>query len=350
MKRYFRIYLFTLLALASVTYPANNRATAQTKTKPAAAKPAVQEDEEAKYSEEEWNALDAATKEPNYEKRGTLLLEFINKWPKSELMKNVEYEYVTVLLGACDKEEKWELLKSLAQKWRALHPGSQDMLGLIAKASQKTGDFPTCAECFEELYKTQPSGTLALAILETYKSANNLAKTIDWTDKILKMEGFEGEFALPWDLVQKYTKNDNLPKAVEWCKKTIASADALKQPDAKAQEQLVEIRNACHLLIGRSLYDGSKWAEAVKEYQLALRYKKSSDAYFHIGMCLWIRKRQEDVEDAMDYLAAAELVGEEPYKKSANEGLIKLYKSQRNETTIGIEKRYKYAKEKLLNK
>jgi tetratricopeptide (TPR) repeat protein len=346
MKCHHKLYIFALLVLASVIYLPQSQAIAQAKAKPAA-QPAAQE-EESKYSEEEWNALDAATKETNYEKRGTMLLEFINKWPKSELMKNVEYEY-SVLLKACDDEQKWDLLKSFAEKWLALHPDSLEMYGKIAKASEKIGDFPRCAECLEEIYKAQPSGSLAMLILSTYVKANNLAKQIDWTDKLLKMTGFEGEFGLPWDLVQKYTKTDNLPKAVEWCRKTLTSADAAKQPDASAKEHLVEIRNACHLLIARSLYEAGKFGEAEKEYQKAINYKKTSQAYYHIGICLW-KKPDVDVDSAMLYLAAAEIIGEEPFKKPANESLEKLYKSQHNGTTIGIDKIYKRAKEQLLSK
>jgi hypothetical protein len=345
MKCHLKIYIFASLVLASVIYLPQNQAIAQTKAKPAAAEPAAQDDD-PKYSEEEWNAYDAASKEPNYEKRGTMLLEFISKWPKSELIIHIEHEYL-VLLNLCDKEEKWDLLKSLAEKWLTLHPNNQAMLGTIAKASEKIGDYPRCAECLEELYKTQPSGTLARAILEQYIKANNLAKQIDWTDKVLKMQGFEGEFSLPWDLVQKYTKTDNLPKAVEWCHKTLTSADAAKQPDASTQERLVEIRNACHLLIGKSVFESNKWADAEREYGEALKYKKSSDAYFHIGMCLW---KKPDVENALINLAAAEIIGEEPYKKSAHENLVTLYKSQHGQSEIGLEKQYRYAKEKLLNK
>ena len=347
MKCYYKFYVLALLALASVVYLPNSRVIAQTKTKPAAAQPAVQE-EESKFSDEEWEAQDKASKEPNYEKRGTMLLDFISKWPKSELLKNVEYEYAVVLLGACDKEEKWDLLKSLAEKWLALHPDNKDMLSIIAKASEKIGDFKRCAECLEEIYKTQPSGTLAEAILETYKKANNLAKIIDWTDKLIKIQGYEGKFMLPFELVQKYTDSNNLPKAVEYCKKTLTAADAAKQPDAKALEQVGAVRNACYLLIGRSLYEGNKYAEAEKEYQQALKYKKSSDAFYHIGMCLWNQKKPEDVENAMQHLAAAELIGEEPYKKSSKEGLEKLYRSQHGGSDIGLDKQYRYAKEKLL--
>ena len=347
MKCSFKYCIFSLLALASAIYSSNSRAFAQTQAKAAAAQPAEPQEEEAKYSEEEWKALDDATKESNYEKRSTMLLEFINKWPKSELLKNVEYEYVTILLGACDKEEKWELLKSLSEKWRALHPGSLSIISLIAKASEKTGDFKRCAECLEEIYAKQPSGTLAMAILETYKRANNLAKQIEWTDKILKMPGFEGEFALAFYFVQKYTDSNNLPQAVEWCKKTLTAADAAKQPDEKSQEQLVAIRDACHRLIGRSLYESDKFEAAEKEYQRALKYKKSSDAYYHIGMCMW---QLRDVDNAMLYLAASEIIGEDPYKVSAKENLEKLYKSKHYNNTIGIEKIYRKAKEQLLSK
>jgi tetratricopeptide (TPR) repeat protein len=346
MKRYPRFYILALLALASAIFLPDSRTIAQTKAKPAAAQPAVQE-EESNATEEEWNAFDAATKEPDYEKRGTMLLDFMKKYPKSDYMKNVEYEYETNLLGLCEKEEKWELLKSLSEKWLILHPNSLKMFDFIARSSLKTGDYKRCAECLEEIYAKQPTGTLARILLETYEKANNLAKQIDWTDKILKMQGFEGEFTLPFDLVKKYTSANNLPKAIEYCKKTLVAADAAKQPDAKTQEQLVEIRNGCHLLIGKSLYDSDKFAEAEKEYQQALKYKKSSDAYYHIGYCLW---NLHDVDNALLNLAAAVIIGEEPYKTAAKEGLEKLYKSQHGGSEIGIEKQYRYAKERLLNK
>jgi tetratricopeptide (TPR) repeat protein len=349
MKCYFKFNILALLVLASTIYLPNSRATAQTQAKPAGAQPAAQE-ADSNTTEEEWNAFDAATKEPDYEKRGTTLLDFMKKYPKSEYMKNIEYEYETNLLGLCEKEEKWALLKSLSEKWLTLHPGSLKMHDFIARASLKTGDYKRGAESLEEIYAKQPTGTLARLILETYEKANNLTKQIDWTDKILKMQGFEGEFILPFDIVKKYTSANNLPKAIEYCKKTLVAADAAKQPDAKTQEQLVEIRNGCHLLIGKSLYDADKFADAEKEYQQALKYKKSSDAYFHIGMCMWNQKKQELVDNALLHLAAAVLIGEDPYKASAKKGLEELYKSQHNQSIETIDKEYKKAKEQLLSK
>jgi tetratricopeptide (TPR) repeat protein len=340
-------HLQILLVLVWAVCLLNIHAIAQKEAKPAAGQPAVHQEEEPKYSDEEWQAFDDAAKEPDYAKRGTMLLEFINKWPKSELLPNIEYAYVTVLLGACDKEEKWDLLKSLAEKWRAVHPDNKEILKVIAKASDKTKDYARCSECLEELYQKEPTGTQALTILEYYVKANNLAKQIDWTDRILRMPGLEGKFGLPWDLVKKYSASDNLPKMAEWCKKTLFAADAVKKPDKETQEQLIETRNACHLIVGRSLYSGDKLVEAEKEYQQAIKYKKSSDAYFHIGMCLW---KQKNVDNAMIYLAAAELVGEDPYKESAKRGLEDLYRSQHNNNIETIIKEYMKAREQLLNK
>jgi tetratricopeptide (TPR) repeat protein len=335
--------LLMLMAICSI----NSRAIGQTPAKPSGAQPAMQQEEEVKYTEEEWKALDDAAKEQNYDKRGTMLLEFIGKWPKSELLGNVKDAYVTVLLGACDKEEKWDLLRSLAEKWRALHPNDKEILKVIAKASYKAEDYEKCGECFEELYKTEPTGPYALAILENYVKANNLAKQIDWTDRILKMPGLEGEFGLSWDLVKKYSASDNLPKMAEWCKKTLIAADAVKKLDKETQEQLKETRNACHLIVGRSRYTEDNFAEAEKEYRQALKYKTSCDAYFHIGMCLW---KKPDVENAMVYLAAAELVGADTCKATAKKGLEDLYKSQHNQNIDSIYKEYRKAREQLLDK
>ena len=102
-----------------------------------------------------------------------------------------------------------------------------------------------------------------------------------------------------------------------------------------------KVRYACHLVIGTSLYEDGKFAEAIKSLQQALRFEKHGEPYYYIGMCQW---KQDLIEDAILSFARAELQGGD-IAPQAKEKVEQLYKALHNNTTIGIEKVYRKAKE-----
>jgi tetratricopeptide (TPR) repeat protein len=350
MKSHPRTVILVVLVLIAFCFPNTNTGYgyAQTQEKPAAAQSAEQEGVEV--SDEEMAAYEAIKNEPDYKKRATKVLEYLGKYPKTLIRKNVEYEY-TNLFELCNKEEKWELLHTLIEDWLALHPENPNRIELTklnAKASEKLGDYQKCAECLEEIYAKQPSNELAYNIFLAYKKLNNLAKMIENADKILQMPEYAGFYWIPYEFLEKYNESKNVPKALEWAKKTMKSADLAKNLDAKQQEQLIEIRNACHLMIANDLAEKKKTKEAILEYRKAIKIKKSSAAYLNLGMCQWMLKDPAILDDAMIYLAIAELIGEKPAASKAKEQLEILYKSQHNDTLVGIDKNiYRKAKEEM---
>ncbi len=84
-----------------------------------------------------------------------------------------------------------------------------------------------------------------------------------------------------------------------------------------------------------------KFAEAIKSLQQALRFEKHGEPYYYIGMCQW---KQDLIEDAILSFARAELQGGD-IAPQAKEKVEQLYKALHNNTTIGIEKIYRKAKE-----
>ncbi len=348
MKRYFNTLMISLLALAPVLllsaggYSGLAHAQGQAADAQAESQKEVTDEDVAAY-----DAYEAAKNEPDYQKRATKLLEWIGKYPKSDLMPHIEYEYLN-LIGLCDKEEKWELLRSTSEQWLKLKPNhakKRDLTALIAKASEKLGDYKKCAECLEEIYAMTPSGELALSILDTYKRVNNLAKTVNWSEKIFQMPEYDDHFWLRSYFVKIYSDSKNVPETVKYCRLSLKSADAAKQLNEEQQKQVVDLRTGCHQIIGDTLYQADKFAEASKEFQQAVKYKKTSIAYYYLGMCQWNMK---DVDEAQISLASADLVGDDKiFKDKAKEQLEILYKSQHNNNTVGIDKVYRKAKEAL---
>ena len=348
MKRYSKLFLMAMTALATLLFAHAFTVRALAEEPQQKAAPAVQaQDEETPYDDEEFGAYEAAAKEPDLEKRGTMLLNFIQKYPKSALMKNIEYSY-TSMLKELSATKKYELLQSAAEKWQKLHSNDAATLALIAEAARNLKNYDKCAECYEEIYKMQPQPTLAKEVFEAYQDTNNLAKQIEWADKLFKMPEYDSDFMLRFYFVSKYADSKNYPKAAEYANLALKSADLVKQPKAETQEALSKVRLVCYIVIATNFMEKDKFAEALAAFKKAVQIKPSCELYYSIAQC---QENLKDVDSALVSYAKVNLVPcEKPETATkAKARLEQLYKAMHNNMTTGIEKIYKKAKEELSN-
>jgi len=338
MKGISKLFLMVMLAVATGLYAGIVIAHAE---EPAQA----QEPEETPYDDVEYGAYEAATKEPDLEKRGTLLLQFIEKYPKSALMPHIVAGY-DGLLQECSTTKNYNLLEAHAEKWLKLHPNDVRTLAFIAEATNNLQKYERCVECMEEIYKMQPSPTLAKDIYGGYQKTKNLAKQIEWAERLFKMPEFDSDFALRYEFVTRYIGSNNIPKAAEYAQLTLKATDHVKNPDAKTQEQLRAVRRACYHVIGTNLMEKDKYADAIAAYQMALKAERYGEGYYYIAQC---QENLEQVDNAIVTYAKAETVGGESPELApkAKARLEQLYKALHNNTTIGIDKAYRKAKEEL---
>jgi TolA-binding protein len=338
MKCHSIIFFFALLALAAALPPdaVSGRAIKLQEEQAAA------QDPEPEGYEDEYNAYDTAQKEPNLDKRGAMLIEFIEKYPKSKLMPHIDAAY-TNLLFECSQEKKYEQLELLAEQWLKLHPNDLQTIAYIFDAAEKLGHDEKCVDCLEEIYKMQPSGSMAYNIAQLHKKTENQEKYIEWIEKMFTYPEYEGDYTLRYDLMQKYAEDKNLPKAAEYAELTLKSANLAKSDDAATKGYLRKVRHNCYHLIGLIQFEADNFSGAIKSFQQALRAEKYGDGYFWIGMSLW---KQEKYEDAMIFFAETELQGG-AYASQAKENLESLYKAFHNNKTTGINKIYTKAKEKF---
>ncbi len=338
MKRHPKMLLFALMIFAAAFFPtavigSDGTESLQQKNDT--------EEQETDYGEEEYDAYEAASKEPNFEKRGTMLLEFMQKYPKSSLVTAYARPAYENLLRECFEAKQYAALGPLAEKWLKLYPNSIQTLGYIAEAAQKLGNKQKYVDSLLAIYAQDPKGGYAVDIFRTYRELKNQAKIAEWTDKILKIPEYDTDFGLRFDFVQKFISEDNYPKAADWAELTLKSADLVKEPSKDVQEQLRKVRYACHLVMGTNQYKNDKFAEAIRSLRQSLKYEKHGEPYYYIGMSQW---KLQQIEEATLSFARAELQGG-AIASEAKQKVEQLYKGQHNETTVGIDKIYRKAKE-----
>ncbi|MBN1569875.1 MAG: hypothetical protein JXA73_18670 [Acidobacteria bacterium] len=295
-----------------------------------------------KMIEEENHAFYAASQEPDFEKRAALLMEFLQKYPESALKDHAELEFKKMLQEDI-RNKKYEELESLAEKWLKTHPKDKEANAYLAEAARNLKKYQRCAECLEEIYAMEPIPQLAREIHDSYLQTENVAKQKEWAEKLFTMPEFEADYMLRYAYVVKFSNENNLPKAAEYAQLTLKSADLAEQKDEKLREQLRQVRRACHHVIGSSLQQKENYAAAISSFKEALRFEKYGQGYYKIGQCA---ESQKQIDEAVQYYAAAELMGGEEAPR-AKARLEVLYRALHNDTLIGIDKVYKKAKELL---
>jgi tetratricopeptide (TPR) repeat protein len=295
-----------------------------------------------KLIEEEYSAYYAASQETDFERRAAMLLAFIQKYPESTLKEYVGLEYRKMLQESAQRKN-FEQLESLSETWLKTHPNDKDVYAFIAEAAANLKKYQKCAEYLEAIYAMEPGPGLAKEIHATYQKTENAAKQMEWAEKLFKMPELNADYMLRYSYVMKFSKENNLPKAAEYAQLTLKAADLAERKDERAQEQLRQVRRACHHVIASNLMGKGDFSEAISAFKEAIHAEKYAQGYYKIGQCL---ENQKKIDEAVQYYAAAELMGGEEAPR-AKSRLEVLYKALHNDTLIGIDKVYKKAKELL---
>jgi tetratricopeptide (TPR) repeat protein len=343
MNHHLKFFL-ALWAGSIMLLPLQVRAQAQSKpaqNKAAAAQPQEPAEE---YTDEEYDAYEKATKEPDLDKRGTMLIEFMDKYPQSKLQPYIVNSYQT-LIHELYQAQKWDQLEPTAERWLKYRPGELQTFAYIAESSQRLGHDQKYIDYALKIFAQKPDPQMAAALTQSYKKIGDEAKYLEWTQKLWTYPDFEGDFNARFMFAQKYAEQKKYDKAAEYSQLTLKSLDVAKKPDAiadtKWQKETNAVRRACNYFIGLNYYEKKQWEPAIIAFQKAIKVEKFDAAYYYIGLAQW---KQERVEEAMLSFARAEMLKGE-MKSQAKDQLEKLYKGIHNDTLIGIDKIYKRATE-----
>lgn len=338
MKRLFKLPLFFILAVVTVYFCCAAVVSAAAWQQPNS-DPQAEEAESSPEYIEQYEAWEKASNEPDPHKSAAMLIQFLEKYPKSELLRYAENSYASLLLK-CSEEKKLQDLETLAEQWLKIHPDNLQAIAYVASASKELGHNDKWIQNLIEIYKRMPTGSLANEIGQAYNKTKNKAKYLEWTELALTYPEFETDFRTRLSLVQFFADEKNPSKAVEYAKSAIKAADVVKNPGTETKEQLHIVRKACYDTIGKMLLEQEKYEESIQAFQQAFDLEKSSESSYFIAYCL---RMQNNIDDAMIWYARAEQLGGD-YAAKAKENLEQLYKALHNDTLIGIEKIHRKAK------
>jgi hypothetical protein len=297
---------------------------------------------EVRVIEDEYNAFYAAGQEPDYEKRADKLIEFIQKYQTSTLAGNVDYEYIKMLKEAL-RDKKYELLESLGERWLKIRLKDKEVYALVAEATMNLGKYQRCAECLEEIYRIEPTPSLAREIHTVYQKTKNVTKQLEWADRLFKMPEFDADYMLRYESMMGFLNNNDLPKAAEYANLVLKSTDLAKNRDKQMEAQWRKVRRASYHVIAINLKENGNFIAAISAFRQAIKAERYGQGYYEIAAC---QENQKNVEEAMIYYAMAETMGEETALK-AKARLEILYRALHNDTLIGIDKVYSKAKKKF---
>jgi tetratricopeptide (TPR) repeat protein len=336
MKYYFMIFLFTLFALAAFTVVTP----AEAESRPADLTAQAGEEESSADYLEQYEAWEKADREADLLKRGTMLIEFIKKYPQSILLPHVESSYRKALIE-CDQKEKYHELTTLADRWLEHNPGDLETIAYAVKAAEKLGDDWKRIQHLEEIYNIQPSGSLAIEIARAHKENKNTDKYIEWLGTAAAYPENAGNFILFYNIVKAYSDAQEYARAADNAHRTLKAADLVQDPSEETKLQLRLVRNACHHLIAMNLMESKKYPEAIHSFRQALEAERYGEGYYYIGQCLRLMDTGK-TEDALPYFAKSEKQGGTIAIRAKAE-LETLYKLMHNNTLVGIEKIYRKA-------
>ncbi len=324
----------------------------QPKQKPAA-QPAQQE-QEPEYTEEEYDAMMAATQEKDLDKRATMLIAFMDKYPKSKLLNYVVTGYQTLMYDY-SKDKKYGKLLPLAEQWLKYYPNDLQTIAYIAESAHGLGQEQKYIEYALKIYAAKPNCELAASIANSYTKVGEKDKALDWTQKLLSCPEFDGDAGIRMGFVKKYLDEQKIDQAAQYAGLALKSLQVAKKPanqsDAEWDKNRDEITAFCNKIVGLDFYNKKKYPEAIKTLDRSVKIKKDSDAYYYIGLCQWKidEANNQDVDDAMlSFAICVKLGGEHAPEAKAN--LEKLYKAIHNNTLIGIEKIYTKADRVIVGK
>jgi len=354
-KNFFLGLLVGLLIAPATLEPGFSQTPPQTqpKPKPAPAQQPAQPEEE--YTEEEYDAYEKATKEPDPDKRQAALIAFMEKYPKSKLQQYIVHSYRSLLAEYLKNKNHAKLLPA-AEQWLKYEPNDLATIAYIADAARGLGEDKKFIEYGQKVYALKPSADMAYEIAQSYKKVGDQAKYDEWNEKTFSDPKYAmGEFKQRVDKMEGFVKEKNFAKAAESAHLVLKSLETTKKPDGVSEadwrKTVTSVKRSCYYFIGVNYYDQDKYTEALKSMEQVLTIDNKFDwPYYYIGLSqekiAYSKSDYDLMETAIISFAKAVLLKGEAASE-AKERLERLYKPAHNNTLVGVERRYAKAAQEL---
>lgn len=267
---------------------------------------------------EEYALYQQAQAESNPTQQKQLCLQFVQKFPKSELDAHVAYLYAQHLGKLRDKGD-WATLAKDSEEFLKSRPGDKVAASMATEAYQRLGQPEKVVQLGTRLYNQSPSGATAYNLAKAYQAMNDATNFQKWAEKTLQHAPDSAE--MWFELIRMQWQAGNMPKAAE------LSAKALKAMGEKPEN--AGVRAFALRAEGQNAYLAGESANAAKYFADSLKLEPKNDfAHLQLGYCLW---RTGKIDDAIrSFAKAVALKGDS--SKDARQQLYNLLRTRYGST------------------
>lgn len=303
------------------------------------------QEQEQKYTMEEYKAFEAIGAEPDTAKKTALIMQFLKERPQSTLRPNVLGAYQGMMTGL-QGAKKWHELISAGEPFIAIVPDDVYTIALLATAYQETKNYGKFVVYGEKVFDKSPNGSTAYYLAKAYLQLNNQAKFLQWGEKTVSLMPDNYEILL--EMTKQYGEARKFTQAIKQGKAALKVVQSATKPESmteKAWKDYVTNANAtCYYIIGYSSVELKDYSNAVANLENSTKfYKRNEMAYYRMGEAYW---QLNNIALAMLNFAKAYLLGGST-SKSARQHLDNLYKTTHQQRLDGEERILNMAKEQL---
>ncbi len=295
--------------------------------------PVFGQDQEPKYTQEEYKAYQDITAENDTAKKVGLAVSFLKQYPKSELRQHVGAAFAAAV-SPLQKSQQWSQIINLAEPYAAVAPDDTFAMSLLTNAYQQTKGYSRFVVFGEKVYARQPSGNLAYYLAKAYQELGNDQKFTFWGEKTVSQMPDNHEILV--ELTRKFAQAKRNAEAGKYAGLCIKAMTQAKKPEGTADTAWASYRSAslatCYAVAGNVAYEKNDYAGAIANLENSVRnYKRNDLAYYYLGLSYW---QQNKVDVAMLNLAKAFLLKGNA-SASAKQHLDNLYKSTHGQSLVG---------------
>jgi tetratricopeptide (TPR) repeat protein len=302
------------------------------------------QDDDVRYTPEEYTAYQAAVEEPDLSKREDAILAFAQTNPKSSLVEYALGEYQQMLVEH-QKNNDMQKLATAGEKLLAIRPDNIPVTYLTGLGQFQTKQYAKAVPNLEKVYEKQPEPSVAFMLAMAYGSEGlkNDDKFIQWGQ--IACSQFEPKdcYQILGELTRIAADRKQWDKAADFSKQKLQALEAMTKPEnvpsAEWEDYVARERAIAYAAQGRAAFEKENMAGTLDFYGRALKtYKKlpalNGEAYYHMGLAHW---KNAKMEAAMTAFAKGSVQKDAPHQKPNRDQLEFLYKSTHNGSLAGIE-------------
>jgi tetratricopeptide (TPR) repeat protein len=287
--------------------------------------------QEVTATPEEYAYYEKASQEQDLAKKQAIILEFFQKYPKSQTLdNNMVYEY-NKIYQSYYQAGNWQALATAAERYLSHRPSDVESIKFATLAYQKLGNSQKLIDFGTKLFRQSPNANTAYFVAKAYQANKDNVNFVKWAEQTVKFDPPNLELLV--ELIGQYWQIQDWTSAGAYSEKALKAVETARKPEGTDAAQWTTYTNGVRALAFRALgeraYQQNNIPLCVKHLEASLKLERKVDyTHYRLAACYW---RNNRVDEAMMSFARAYVLNG-PTSKAAYTELTNLYQTKYRNT------------------